>query len=236
MHLYFKTTPISFPFHRLPSIIGWAAVLLLTCDLAWSATLIWTPNIEPDLAGYRVYQCTSQPCGRTYGTATLLVTLGTVASFNIGTPSATRYYVVTAIDTANNESADSAVAIYSPVTSPSPTPVISAAPRTVSFTAQQGSSDPPAQLLTISNTGGGAFTWTVSENTNWLTLTPSSGSGNSTATMRAMVGTLAVGTYSGAITVRANGALDVVVPVTLTITNIPMVPPPTPTGLQVSSQ
>ena len=236
MPLFFKPKPARSPYPCLRSITGWTAIILLTCDIAWCATLTWTPNIEPDLAGYRVYQCTSQPCGRANGTATLLATLGTVASFDIGVPSATRYYVVTAIDTANNESADSAVAIYSPPTSPPPTPVINVAPRTLSFTAQQGDVDPPAQLLTITNAGSGTLTWTVSENTNWLTLTPVSRTGNGTVTVRAMVATQAAGTYNGAITVTASGAPDVVVPVTLTVTNTPIVPPPTPTGLQLSSQ
>ena len=138
MPLSFKTKPTSFPYHCLRSIAGWTAIILLTCDLAWSATLTWTPNTEPDLAGYRVYQCTSQPCGRANGTATLLATLGTVASFDIGVPSATRYYVVTAHDTANNESAESGVAIYTPPTSPPPAPVVPPpTPTGLQFSSQQ---------------------------------------------------------------------------------------------------
>ena len=107
---------------RLRSITQWLAIAVLATDVAWGATLTWNPNAEIDLAGYRVYQCTSQPCGRAYGTASLLVTLGTVTSFNIGTPGSTHYYVVTAFDTANNESAESGVAIYSPPNSPPPPP------------------------------------------------------------------------------------------------------------------
>lgn len=210
--------------------------MLLTCDLAWGATLTWSPNVEPDLAGYRVYQCTSQPCGRANGTATLLVTLGPVTSFNIGTPSATRYYVVTAYDTTNNESAESAVATYSPPTSPPPAPTISAVPRTLSFAAVQGAVDPPSQQLTISTGGDGTLTWTATENTGWLSLDPESGSGNGTVTVRALAGTQAVGTYRGVITIRASGASDVVVPVTLTITIAPIIPPPTPMGLRLSPQ
>ena len=245
MPLSFKTKPTSFPYHCLRSIAGWTAIILLTCDLAWSATLTWTPNTEPDLAGYRVYQCTSQPCGRANGTATLLATLGTVTSFNVGTPSVTQYYVVTAYDFANNESADSASVIYSPP-SPSPpppsppppttAPAIGAMPRTLSFSTQQGGVDPPSQLLTISNVGDGTLTWSATENTNWLTLAPGSGTGNGTVTVRVSAGTRGAGTYSGAITVAATGASSVVIPVTLTITIAQIVPPPTPTGLQLSLQ
>ena len=107
---------------RLHSITQWIAIAVLATDVAWGATLTWSPNTEPDLAGYRVYQCTSQPCGRAHGTAALLVTLGTVTSFNIGTPGSIHYYVITAYDTANNESAESGTVIYSPPNSSPPPP------------------------------------------------------------------------------------------------------------------
>ena len=252
MRQFFMTRSDRARCRRLQSVTKWIAIAVLVSDAAWGATLTWNPNMEPDLAGYHVYQCTSQPCGRTYGTATLLARLGAVTSFNIGTPSVTQYYVVTAYDLANNESAESGLAIYSPSTSPPPPsspppsspppspppspPAIGAAPRTLSFTAQQGGVDPPTQLLTISNVGGGTFTWSASENINWLRLTPSSGTGNGTVTVRAMAGARAAGTYSGAITVTASGSSNVDVPVTMTITTNPVMLPPTPTGLRLSSQ
>ena len=60
-----------------------AVVLVLWSSTAWSATLTWNANNEPDLAGYRVYQCSQQPCTRTSGKPSLFVTLGTVTSFNM---------------------------------------------------------------------------------------------------------------------------------------------------------
>jgi len=95
-----------------------AVVLMLWGSTAWGATLTWDANTEPDLAGYRVYQCSQQPCGRAFGTATPLVTLGKVTSFNIGTPAAVRFYVITAYDFANNESNESNVAAYNPIAAP----------------------------------------------------------------------------------------------------------------------
>lgn len=97
-----------------------AGFLVLWSSTAWGATLIWTANKEPDLAGYRVYQCSQQPCTLASGTASLLATLGTVTNFNIGTPAATQYYIITAYDFANNESMESSIAIFTPAVVPPP--------------------------------------------------------------------------------------------------------------------
>lgn len=104
------------------------AVAVLWGTTCWSATLTWSPNSEPDLAGYRVYRCNQLPCGKNSGTATLLTTLGKVTSYNIGTPSVVQHYIVTAFDTANNESAESGVATYTPVVSTPPPPPSSPPP------------------------------------------------------------------------------------------------------------
>ncbi|HSQ51323.1 MAG TPA: class I tRNA ligase family protein, partial [Nitrospiraceae bacterium] len=50
------------------AIVG---VLVLSSSTAWGAMLTWTANSEPDLAGYRVYQCSQQPCTRSSGQALL---------------------------------------------------------------------------------------------------------------------------------------------------------------------
>ena len=100
-----------------------AVVLVLWSSTAWSATLTWNANNEPDLAGYRVYQCSQQPCTRTSGKATSLVTLGTVTSFNIGTQVVIQYYFITAYDLTNRESGSSNVATFIPAGSPPPPPL-----------------------------------------------------------------------------------------------------------------
>src|SRR5262249_38611440 len=53
---------------------------------------------------------------------TLLATLGKVTSFNIGTPSVTQYYYVTAYDLANNESGGSNLLTFTPAASSPPPP------------------------------------------------------------------------------------------------------------------
>lgn len=102
-------------------------VLVLWSSTAWSAMLTWNANSEPDLAGYRVYQCSQLPCTRTSGRASLLVTLGELTSFNIGTPSVTQHYFITAYDSTNNESGASNLATFIPDGS-SPPPPLTAPP------------------------------------------------------------------------------------------------------------
>ena len=97
-----------------------AGALVLWSSTAWGATLTWTANGEPDLAGYRIYQCSQQPCTQSSGNESLLATLGTATSFNIGTPAVTQYYFITAYDFANNESGTSNLATFTPVGSPPP--------------------------------------------------------------------------------------------------------------------
>ena len=100
-----------------------AAVLVLWSSTAWGATLTWNANSEPDMAGYRVYQCGQQPCTLASGKASSLATLGKVTSFNIGTPAVTQYYFITAYDFANNESGSSSPVLFTPPGSPPPPPL-----------------------------------------------------------------------------------------------------------------
>jgi hypothetical protein len=99
-----------------------AGALMLWSSTAWGATLTWNANREPDLAGYRVYQCSRQPCTRTSGNASLLATLGKMTSFNIGTPAVIQYYFITAYDSVNNESGSSNLATFTPAGSQPPPP------------------------------------------------------------------------------------------------------------------
>jgi hypothetical protein len=202
-----------------------AVVLVLGSTTAWGATLTWDADSAPDLAGYRVYQCSQQPCTKTSGSASLLATLGTVTSFNIGTPSATQYYFITAYDFSNNESSPSNLATFTPAGAPPPValPAIGASPTSISFAATQGAT-PATQTLSISNRGGGTLSWTASDNAAWLSLSSASGTGNGTVTLTATTGTLAAGSYSGTVTLNAAGASPVTVPVTLTVATAPVPP------------
>jgi Viral BACON domain len=203
-----------------------SGVLVLWSCTAWGATLTWNANGESDLAGYRVYQCSQLPCTRASGNASSLATVGTVTSFNIGTPAVTRYYFITAYDFANNESVESGLIAFTPAGSPPPVvpPAIGTSPTSLSFTATQGGANPATQTLSISNQGGGTLTWSATENTVWLAVSPSSGTGNGAVTVTVTTGSLTAGTYNSTVTMNASGASSVAVPVTFTIATAPVPP------------
>src|SRR5215475_12682890 len=87
-----------------------AVLLMLWGNALWGATLEWDAVSDPNLAGYKVYQCNQTPCSKSSGTA--LATLGTVSSFDIGTPAVTQYFFVTAYNFENLESSESNVVTY----------------------------------------------------------------------------------------------------------------------------
>ena len=97
-------------------------------------------------------------------------------------------------------------------------PIIKTSPVTLSFTAVQGDSNSSSQVISISNTGGGVFTWSASENVSWLAISSTSGTGNGSITATATTGTLIAGTYNALITVNAASATPVSIPVTFTVT------------------
>ena len=116
------------------------------------------------------------------------------------------------------------------VTPPPVPPAIGVSAPSLSFTAQQNSSNPPPQALNIRNTGGGTLTWTASDNVAWLTLSSTTGTGNGTVSVTPILGSLGPGTHTGSITLRAPGAQPVSIPVTFTVT-----PPLTSITLSPSS-
>ena len=70
-----------------------------------SVTLAWTPNTEPDLAGYKVYRATSSG---SYGAAIATLPANTTSFVATGLqPGVTYFFVITAFDSSGNESARS---------------------------------------------------------------------------------------------------------------------------------
>ena len=107
-----------------------------------------------------------------------------------------------------------------------PTPTIGLSASNFTFTGVQGGSNPSTQNLIISNTGAGTLSWSVSENTSWLTLGTSSGTGNGTVALTVNTAGMSAGTYSAPMTITATGATNT--PQIVTITLI-LTAPPIPT-------
>ena len=114
---------------------------------------------------------------------------------------------------------DFALVVYNANTGAPASPTIGVSPSSLSFSATAGGANPANQSLNISNTGGGTLNWTATSNQTWLSVSPTSGTAPSTATVSVNVTGLAAGTYNGAITISATGATNtpVTVPVTLTV-------------------
>lgn len=103
-------------------------------------------------------------------------------------------------------------------------PAIRTSPTSLSFSAQQGGSNPFAQTVTISNTGGGTLNWSANASTTWLSVSPASGTSIGAVTVTVGTAALTAGTYNGVITITATGASSMTVPVTFTVTTAPVPP------------
>jgi hypothetical protein len=109
-------------------------------------------------------------------------------------------------------------------------PSLTVNPPTLAFSYQQGASTPSPQNVSVSNSGA-ASSFTAAASTTptgtWLSVSPTSGTtGTPTATLAISVipQGLAVGTYSGQITISSTGALNSPVPVPVILTVTPSTP------------
>lgn len=98
-------------------------------------------------------------------------------------------------------------------------PTIQLASTALTFSAQQGSANPPAQTVALTNTGGGTLSYTATASTtsggNWLSVTPASGAAPATLSVGVNLTGLAAGSYNGSVQVAASGATNT--PRTLTV-------------------
>jgi hypothetical protein len=98
-------------------------------------------------------------------------------------------------------------------------------PSELSYTAQQGQSNPSEQTLTINNSGTGTLTYTATSTDSWIMLNTQTGSigpgGSGTVLVGVNILALEVGTYSGNITVTGDSGASEVVRVNLVITTPP---------------
>jgi hypothetical protein len=103
-------------------------------------------------------------------------------------------------------------------------PTISRSPAAMNFSGMVGSVNPSPQILQISNSGSGTLNWSVSGNSTWLSLSPSSGSSTGeidNVTVSANIAGLTAGTYTATITISAPGATNTPQTTTVTLTIAP---------------
>jgi uncharacterized protein (TIGR03437 family) len=110
-------------------------------------------------------------------------------------------------------------------------PVLSVTPTSLSFQYTSGSTLPAAQSLSITNAGGGTFTWVAASSDDWVALSAASGAPPGTVNVTLTPQNLGAGNHTATITVAAaDGSLTPVsVTVTLAVTGNP--PAPTITGV-----
>ena len=90
----------------------------------------------------------------------------------------------------------------------SPSPVMSESATALTFTAMEGGSNPSNQTFTVTNSGGGTLSWTLSDNASWLTVSPTSGATTTetdVVTVSVNTAGLAGNTYTGVVTLSSQG-------------------------------
>jgi subtilisin family serine protease len=101
-------------------------------------------------------------------------------------------------------------------------PVIAVEPESLSYQAVMGEGDPAAQILRITNAGGGTLSWEATADVPWLALSVPEGSvqnGDSREiSVKATIAQLSVGDYEGHITLTAPDALNSPLTVSVTLT------------------
>jgi hypothetical protein len=87
--------------------------------------------------------------------------------------------------------------------------VLQLTPAVLSFTGVDGGSNPPAQVLTVSNPGVLPLQWSASSSSSWLVITPQSGDvgkgGSQSVEIGVNTGAQLPGTYSGVVTFTGMG-------------------------------
>lgn len=109
-----------------------------------------------------------------------------------------------------------------------PPPQISVSPKNVSFSAAVGGSNPSSQTIRVRNSGQGTLNYTITEDADWLTVSPASGTstGNEVIhTLTVNTAGLATGTYSAVVSIADSNAVNSPETVNVTLTMGTTVPP-----------
>lgn len=185
------------------------AVKYITVSNTGGGTLRWSST---DSTGWM----TSEATGTNSGTIPVRV-------YTNGNPTGTYSGMVT-VTASGYPSITKTIPVTVTITSSSgstTSPTIGYSPTSLSFAGTVGGTNPASKSISISNTGGGTLSWTVSDNTGWLSVSPTSGTNTGTTRVTANLSGLAAGTYNGTVTVSASGATNNprAIPVTFTVSS-----------------
>jgi len=165
------------------------------------STLNWTVS---DNAGWL-------SCNPGSGSGSGVVTV----SVNAAGLTAGTYNAVISVSDANASNSPQTVSVTLTVSDAAPTIMLN--PTNLSFNMTCNGA-PQSKTFSIGNSGGGNLNWTVSDNADWLTCSPGSGSGSGVITVSVDPAGLTAGTYNAAITVSSSNASNSPQTVSVTLT------------------
>jgi len=117
---------------------------------------------------------------------------------------------------------------HPPPPSSSSHPAIAASPSSFSFITEQGGSNPSSQTLEIQNSGDGTLDWSATDDADWLSLSPASGSCASgeinNVTVSVDASAISAGDYTATITISAPEATNTPQTVAVNLTITPITP------------
>jgi len=103
-----------------------------------------------------------------------------------------------------------------------PTSPLQVTPTNLSFSSTVNGPPPSSQTLTITDINGNTVSWTASVDQPWLTISSISGTTPSAITVNVSTAGLAIGSYTGAITITPSGAGNVSQTVSVTLVVLPL--------------
>ncbi|MCP5045558.1 MAG: BACON domain-containing protein [bacterium] len=143
--------------------------------------------------------------------------------FNYNT---TVYYKIVALNVNDQAGPVQSVSIVTPDGVPIPT--LNVSRDQMNFAYISGGNMPPTQDYSISNTGSGALNWAAADDASWLSCNPDSGLNGALVNVSVDPTGLAVGSYTGSITISDPQAVDSPhsITVNLTVKNASQEEPP----------
>jgi hypothetical protein len=159
--------------------------------------------------------------------ATVTVAAGaTTATFTVTTVAVPTSTSVTISSASGGATRTAALTVGVP-----PSPALTLSPTALTFAATLAGSNPAAQAITVSNTGGGALAApavaaSYGTGSGWLTVTVTGAAAPYTITVTPSITGLLVGTYTASVGVTSAGATGspATVPVTLTVNAVNVTP------------